>query len=484
MDALHFPWLLLLATAPLAGSAWVRHCRNPEAARRGSLIAASIVLALAGGAWADFRISAAPRAADPLDPLFQLTHKPVLWIDELSSMLLPYSALLFGLVLLAAPRVKRKQFSAARTLVAESIVLATFSCRATWLVALLLVLGMIPVWQELRERTQFGSAPALRVFSLYLGTSALLLGVGCAVAPVAGAWAAVLLLSAVLVRQALVPFHAWMPELFEATTFGTALLFVSPLVSAHGAIVFAELLAPQWALQILGIAATVTALYSSGMALVQRDARRFFCYLFMSHSALVFVGLGSTSPVARTGGLCLWLSSGLALSGFGLTIWSLEARRGRLSLATLHGGYEHAPLLAACYLLTGLASVGFPGTLGFVGAELMVDGAVETTPLIGIGVVVAASLNGIAVVKSYFSLFTGRMHRSTISLRMQARERLAVLVLAALLLGGGLFPHSLIASRYAAATSVLRPPSSDPGAHRPPRGVRHTALRLRGAVHL
>jgi ABC-type dipeptide/oligopeptide/nickel transport system ATPase component len=34
-------------------------------------------------------------------------------------------------------------------------------------------------------------------------------------------------------------------------------------------------------------------------------------------------------------------------------------------------------LLAVCFLLTGLASVGFPGTLGFVGSEMLVDGAVE-----------------------------------------------------------------------------------------------------------
>ena len=50
---------------------------------------------------------------------------------------------------------------------------------------------------------------------------------------------------------------------------------------------------------------------------------------------------------------------------------------GRLSLADFHGLYDHSPALAVCFLVTGLASVGFPGTLGFVATELLVDGAVD-----------------------------------------------------------------------------------------------------------
>jgi NADH-quinone oxidoreductase subunit M len=227
------------------------------------------------------------------------------------------------------------------------------------------------------------------------------------------------------------------------------------MVSAYALIRMVVPVAPDWFLHGFGVLAMFTALYTAGMTLVQRDARRLFCYLLMSHSALVFVGLGSRNAIALTGGLCLWLSSGLALTGFGLTIWWLEARRGRLSLAGLHGGYEHTPLLAVCFLLTGLGSVGFPGTLGFVGAELMVDGAVQAYPVMGMGVVLAVALNGIAVVQAYFTLFTGRHHVSMLNLRMRVRERIAILVLAALLLIGGLLPQLFITSRYAAATTIF-----------------------------
>ena len=73
----------------------------------------------------------------------------------------------------------------------------------------------------------------------------------------------------------------------------------------------------------------------------------------------------------------------------------------------------------------------------------------------GRSVVAATALNGIAVVRGYFKILTGTRHSSTISLRVGVRERLAVLVLAALIIGGGLYPQPGVASRYDAAKSVL-----------------------------
>ena len=50
-----------------------------------------------------------------------------------------------------------------------------------------------------------------------------------------------------------------------------------------------------------------------------------------------------------------------------MTIAALEARLGSLSIRTYSGGYQRTPLLATSFLFLGLAAVGFPGTLDFVG---------------------------------------------------------------------------------------------------------------------
>ncbi len=69
-------------------------------------------------------------------------------------------------------------------------------------------------------------------------------------------------------------------------------------------------------MRAMGLISLITAIYTAGMALVQREARRMFCYLFLSHSALVMMGLEMLEPYGLTGALCVWLSVGLSLGGF------------------------------------------------------------------------------------------------------------------------------------------------------------------------
>jgi NADH-quinone oxidoreductase subunit M len=189
--------------------------------------------------------------------------------------------------------------------------------------------------------------------------------------------------------------------------------------------------------------------------LVQTEARRFFCYLFLSHASLVLVGVEIATPIGLTGALCVWLSVGLSLLGFGLTLRAVETRTGRLSIAEYHGLYQATPVLAGFFLLTGLASIGFPGTIGFVAVELLVEGAVRAYPLIGAIVVFAAALNGIAVLHAYFRVFNGKVHTGTIDLTCRFPERIAVLMLSLLIIGGGILPQPGVSSRYHAATALI-----------------------------
>src|SRR6185436_13508992 len=149
-----------------------------------------------------------------------------------------------------------------------------------------------------------------------------------------------------------------------------------------------------------GTVALVTAVYAAGLSLVQKNMRSFFCYLFLSHSSLVLVGLDVVQHTGLTGALCVWLSVSLAMTGFGLTLRAIESRFGDLTLSEFHGLYEHTPALAVSFFLTGLASIGFPGMMGFIGTEMLVDGAVETYPFVGVAFVIASALNGIAFVKA------------------------------------------------------------------------------------
>jgi NADH-quinone oxidoreductase subunit M len=111
-------------------------------------------------------------------------------------------------------------------------------------------------------------------------------------------------------------------------------------------------------------------------------------------------------------------------------------------------------MLGILFLVTGLGSIGFPGTLGFVGTELLLDG-VRRIPLVATAIVAVAALNGLAVLHAYFRVFTGVRHVTSIDLKLRWPEQVAVLIFTALILGGGLYPQPGVESRYHAAVKLI-----------------------------
>jgi NADH-quinone oxidoreductase subunit M len=456
MNLWNVPWLELSVGVALLGAAWVSRFRAPARAFGWGLAFSGAALACAALAWLGFYFGP-PAAGEGWSAQPYLFGGRLLAVDQLSAPLVPLVALLHFLTALATGRTKMRRFSLSWSLTSEAIRLATFACTEPWVLIGLLAAGTVPAYLELVNRQK-----PTRVYLLHMGLFVGLLVLGWAlVDPTGGhqgqtAVAMVALLAAVLIRCGTVPAHCWVTDWFEHASFGNALLFVTPLTGVYAAVRLVLPVAPDWVLQGIGVASLVTAAYAAGMAVVQQEARRFFAYLFISHASLVLVGLELHTPISLTGALALWVSVALSLTGFGLTLRALEARFGRLSLADFHGLYEQSPTLAVCFFLTGLTSVGFPGTLGFVAAELLVDGAVAVSPVVGLVVIVTAMLNGIAVVRAHFLLFTGTRHASTFALNIGPRERFAVLALAALILAGGIFPQPGVSSRYRAAEGILK----------------------------
>jgi len=448
-DLLSLPWLEAALVVPLIGALVVGRIRAPlRAARAGTGFAAAtfFLSAIAGFAGA----AAYPEPAWNIQPRID-GNRPFA-LDGLTGPLIPAVALLHLLTAAATARTRMRRFSFAWSLTTEAVGLAALACTDAWMLVGLLAAGTVPPLMELRERGR-----PVRVYLFHMALFfGLLLGGWILTAYGSRGWGPGMLLVAVLIRSGIVPFHCWVTDWFEHSSFGNALLFVAPLTGALAAVRLLLPVAPPWALDVLEVAALVSAIYCAAMATVQSEARRLFAFLFLSHGALVLIGMAVDRPLSLTGSLRIWSSVILSLGGFGLTMRALEARVGRLSLTRFHGLYEHVPALAVCFLLTGLASVGFPGTLGFVGGEMLVDGVVDVNLWVGSAVVMAAALNGIAVVRAYFLLFTGTRHGSTIPLRATRRERLAVLTLTALILGLGLVPQPALMARYRAAEEILK----------------------------
>ena len=428
-------WLELAIVLPLLGTLVVGRLRNPE-------LAARWAVALSGAALACVVMARAFGSFEVLNPL---VGRRVLTLDGVSGLLLPAVALLHFLTALTTVRTKVARFSFTSLLAGDALRLATFACPDPALLGVLLCLGVLLAYCDLVGRRR-----STRVYVAHMGLFVgLLVGGLLADSPA-------MLMGAVLVRCGTFPVHVWVTDLIENASLGNALLVLTPLTGMYAAVRLVLPTAPDWVLEGIAGMSLVTAIYAAGMAVVQTDARRFFAFLFLSHSALVLVGLELHTSISLTGALALWVSGVLSLGGLGLALRALEGRYGRLALTEYRGLYPHSPLLAVFFLICGLASVGFPGTRGFVAAELLVDGAVGVKPMVGLAVAAAAALNGIAVLRAYLLIFTGARHATGVALGITPRERVAVWTLTALIIGGGLAPQYHIESSSRAAVSLLQ----------------------------
>ncbi len=430
ISPLPFPWLSLLSLVPALGVGAV--LLFPRFSHKIGIGVTLAALVMAVGSWVE--LGPLKIAVDPWLPLLSLDH--------LGAPLVFCCTVTAAAVLYTMPRSHRTPELAAKFLLSETILLLTFSTVNPWFLAALFTAGALLPWFEIRSRG----------FALYMAVSVLCFILGVAAGPTR--WFCLPLVAAVLIRKGILPLHSWLPSFFQSARFGTSLLFVIPQVGTYCAARLILPSAPAVTLEIMGVLALLTSVYAAALGLVQKDVRRMFGYFFMSQSAVVLAGLTCDNLGGLAGGLTLWISSILSLTGFGLALRALEARRGLLSLDVFHGGYERMPLLAVGFLVLGLACVGIPGTLGFVSQEMLVDGAVETFPWFGFLVGVAAALNGITILKAYGSLFCGTF-TSPFQEQLRPREKLAMMGLLAFLLACGLWPVPLLKGNLSAASILL-----------------------------
>ncbi len=443
MNPSALPWLEFTLLTPLAGAGVVFFVKTPATAGRLCLGVLVAMLALA-------------TATALLFPGGAVRGPGMVAVDDLSAPLLPTLALLHLVTILGTAKSRVSPPFCARLLLAATLNLTLITCHSGWMLTALLGLGvLLPLW-DLRSRGR-----PVRGYLLHMGLFlSLLLAGGYAVSTRAAPWGCGLLLLALLLRGGIVPLHGWMPTLFEGAAFGTAMVFVLPLVEVLAALRLLLPATPDWMLHGAAVACLVTAVYGGGRAMVQKGVRRFFAHLCVSQTALVLFAVMLHTPNGLTAALCLWISSSLSLAGLAFCVRALEARFGPLSLDEHHGFYEQVPGIAICFLMTGLASVGFPGTIGFVPIELLISGSADQGLWVSFTLALAAMFNGIAILRAYFALFTGKRPTTSVSLRITPVERAAITLLVLVVFLGGWFSPDVVASRHHTADRLLQRPSA------------------------
>ncbi|MGB5694689.1 MAG: proton-conducting transporter membrane subunit [Polyangiales bacterium] len=298
------------------------------------------------------------------------------------------------------------------------------------------------VWLELRELR--GSHNTARLFAIYHIPSVVAVGVGAVLLSRGQAAAGlVFLLVGIAIREAVIPLHSWFPPFVQYAPMGLVVAFFAPQLGVYAHLELLQGEIPHRLAHGVAALGAVTAVVAAALGIAQTEARRALAFLVMSQTGLVAFGLDTSSPIAQIGALLTWQVIGVATAGFAMTLASLEARRGHLSMRVPAGSFTRTPRMAVAFLFMGFASVGLPLTLGFVAEDLLVQGSVEEFPLLALALIIATALNGVSVMRAFFTLFSGSSQH--IGERdLTPREAGALTVVIATLLIAGLFPGAAV----------------------------------------
>jgi NADH-quinone oxidoreductase subunit M len=209
------------------------------------------------------------------------------------------------------------------------------------------------------------------------------------------------------------------------------------------------------------------------LALAQHDLKRTIGYVAVSQSGLTLVGLASLNEASVGGALLASVGVGIAIAALYLMVRALEARVGTTDVRQLGGLVVHAPRAAALFFLFAAAAAGFPGSMSFVGEDLLVHGVLDAHPIAATILVLITALNGITLLRAFMRTFLGRASSRS---RLEGpvpmpdlllRERAVALMLLAVLVGFGLMPGPVLRARAEAVESLTGAPRSTEVALRP-----------------
>ena len=168
-----------------------------------------------------------------------------------------------------------------------------------------------------------------------------------------------------------VPFHMWVPDVYEgAPTPITLFIATAPKIAAFGMLMRALVdglggLVADWS-QMLVVLAVLSMAAGNVIAIAQTNIKRMLAYAAIAHVGFIFVGMASGTSAGYAASMFYVLTYALmALGGFAMVIWLGRAGMEADRLEDFKGLNDRNPWFAFMMLILMLSMAGVPPFLGF-----------------------------------------------------------------------------------------------------------------------
>ena len=276
-------------------------------------------------------------------------------------------------------------------------------------------------------------------------------------------WLFLAFLASFAVKVPMWPVHTWLPDAHvEAPTAGSVILAgVLLKMGAYGFLRFSVPMLPEASAYFAPLIYTLSVMaiiYTSLVALAQKNMKKLIAYSSVAHMGMVTIGIFTFNVQGIQGALFQMLSHGVVAGALFLCVGVVYDRMHALEIDRYGGLADRMPGYALVFMLFTMASVGLPGTAGFVGEFLVITGASQVNFWLAILGASGMVLGAAYMLYLYRRVVFGRLTKDDLKriLDLSPREYAVFVPLIVLTLWMGIYPSSFTGFFDASVAEMVR----------------------------
>ena len=257
--------------------------------------------------------------------------------------------------------------------------------------------------------------------------------------------------SSFAVKTPMWPVHTWLPDAHvEAPTAGSVLLAAILLkMAGYGFIRFSIGLFPHasdFFTPLIFTLSVIAIIYASLIALMQDDMKKLIAYSSVAHMGFVTLGIFTIQQQGLEGSILQMISHGLVAAALFLCVGVVYDRMHSRLINTYGGLVSIIPKYSVLLMVFVLASLGLPGTSGFIGEFLILMGAFKDNFLVAVIASIGVILGAAYILWMYKRVVFGKIVNPELKtmVDLNRSEFLVLSCLAVPILFFGFYPEPLI----------------------------------------